>query len=159
MKDAVTMQALDQGRKRGHSLPLGLGTAAYGIVLAGIVFWPRPVDRGMRGQLDQLLGRLHALGFPAWVDYPLVESLANVALFLPAGLLLAAWLGPRWSWLAAVAGLCVSVGIEAAQALLLPERYATPHDVMANGLGAALGTVAVYAWRSRSAKDASLPSG
>ena len=132
--------------------------AAYGVLLACIVFWPQPVDRGMSGYLDQMLSLLDSLGAPGWADYALLESLANVVLFLPAGLLLAAWLSPRWSWLAAVAGLCVSAGIEAAQALLLPERYATPQDVMANGLGAALGTVAVYAWRARSAKDRSTSS-
>lgn len=147
------MQAAPAGRKPRHRPLLALGLAAYAALLACIVFWPQPVDRGMRGYLDQALGLLHSLGAPGWVGYTLVEAAANVALFLPAGLLLAAWLSPRWSWLAAVAGLCLSAGIEAAQALLLPERYATPHDVMANGLGAALGTVAVYAWRARGTRS------
>ncbi|GAA1354928.1 hypothetical protein GCM10009636_21620 [Arthrobacter koreensis] len=137
-------------RSRRHLLALGL--AAYAVLLAGVVFWPQPVDRGLRGYLDQALELFHSLGAPGWVDYTLVEAVANVALFFPAGLLLAARLTPRWCWLAAVVGLCVSAGIEAAQALLLPGRYATPHDVMANGLGAALGTIAVYAWRSRGTK-------
>ena len=33
--------------------------------------------------------------------------------------------------------------------VLLPHRFATIYDVTANSLGAALGCVAVYAWRTR----------
>ncbi|MBF4993001.1 VanZ family protein [Arthrobacter gandavensis] len=146
----MKMQEGPTGHKPRHRTLLALGLAAYAALLACIVFWPRPVDRGLSGYLDQVLRLLHSFGAPAWVDYTLVEAAANVLLFFPAGLLLAAWLNPRWCWLAAVVGLCVSAGIEATQALLLPERYATPHDVVANGLGAALGTLAVYAWHSRS---------
>ncbi len=69
-----------------------------------------------------------------------VERGANVLLFVPAGLLLCFAL-PRWRrfwvWVLCVA---VSVGAELAQALL-PGRYPTTLDVLANAVGAAVGVV------------------
>lgn len=85
---------------------------------------------------------------PGWINYSFVESIANVVLFIPFGGLAAAWLPTRWTWLAAVAGIATSCIIESVQAFMLPNRFATIYDVNANSLGAALGCLAVYAWRS-----------
>lgn len=65
------------------------------------------------------------------------EVLANVALFVPAGFLLAVVL--RSPLLAA--GLCVlaSVGIEYVQLRYLPSRVASGADVLHNTYGAVLG--------------------
>lgn len=128
---------------------LALLFAAYTGGLALIAFWPSPVDASAAGTLKSVLERLHAAGVPAWVNYALVESTANVALFLPFGFLAAAYLSERWAWLAAAAGIGVSCAIEAGQYIFLPDRFATIHDVMANSLGAVLGTLVVYAFRSR----------
>lgn len=128
---------------------LGIALASYGALLVAIVFWPKPVDRGFSSQLGRFLDGIHSLGVPSWVDYGMVESAANVLLFFPEGLLLAAWLSLRWAWCAAAAGIVCSAAIEAGQSLLLPERFGTPQDVIANGLGAALGTIVVYAFRVR----------
>ncbi|MCQ2001783.1 VanZ family protein [Arthrobacter zhaoxinii] len=117
--------------------------------LALIAFWPSPVDAGSAGTLQKILGALHARGVPGWVNYTLVESAANVVLFVPFGVLAAAYLAERYAWFAAVVGVAVSCAIETGQHLFLPARFATVHDVMANSLGAALGTLAVYAIRSR----------
>lgn len=118
-------------------------------VLAAVVFWPSPVDAGSADTLQSLLDTLHRHGLPRTVDYAVVESAANVALFVPFGLLGAACLSERAAWLAAAAGAALSCAVEAGQYLLLPDRYATLNDVLANTLGAALGTLAVYAFRGR----------
>lgn len=124
--------------------------ALYIAVLALIVFWPSPVDPGAStGMLSDVLRSLHRRGMPGWINYTLVESVANVLLFVPFGLLAASWLTDRWIWLAAVVGIAASCIIESVQAVLLPNRVASIYDVNANSLGAALGCVAVYAWRSR----------
>ena len=120
-------------------------------VLALVVFWPSPVDQGSAGTLKAVLRRLHGMGVPGWVNYSFVENLANVLIFVPFGLLGAAWLSERRIWLAAAGGIAASCLIETAQAVLLPNRFATIYDVTANSLGAALGCILVYAWRSRRA--------
>lgn len=136
------------GRTRRRRL-LAVLFAVYIGVLVLIAFWPSPVDASAAGTLKSVLDRLHASGVPEWINYSLVESTANVALFMPFGFLAAAYLSERWAWLAAAAGIAVSCVIEAGQYIFLPARFATIHDVMANSLGAVLGTLVVYAFRSR----------
>jgi hypothetical protein len=118
--------------------------AAYLIGLALIAYWPTPVDRGVDGDLFGLIHWLDRHGVTV-VTYDRVESAANVALFVPFGLLLAGLFrrGRRWiAFLVCVAG---SVAIETGQALFLPARYASVADVLANAAGAAIGVLAVVA--------------
>jgi glycopeptide antibiotics resistance protein len=84
----------------------------------------------------------------------MIESGANVLLFIPFGILVAAFLPLRRAWLALLAGVVASLCIELGQEQFRPERFATPHDVLANALGTAIGTVVVYA----SASASSTPS-
>jgi uncharacterized membrane protein len=69
-----------------------------------------------------------------------VEFAANVALFAPLGALLVC--AVRRTWPALAVALAVSAGAELAQTLL-PGRLASPRDVVANVLGAAIGAGAV----------------
>ena len=71
-----------------------------------------------------------------------IEMLANIALFIPAGLLLAVVL--RRPVVAAGLLVLVSVCIELAQQRWFPSRVPSVADVEHNGLGAALG--ALTAW-------------
>ncbi len=123
-----------------------LATLALVAVFA-IGYWPVPVDRGMRSALGAVLDRLAAAGAPSWVDYAHLEFAANIALFVPLGVLIAVLL-PRWEWwLAPIIGLALSLAVEFGQALLLPERFATPLDVLANTTGATIGALVVTAVR------------
>jgi len=112
-----------------------------------IGYWPVPVDRGMRSVLSSILDRLTAAGAPAWVDYAHLEFGANIVMFVPVGVLIALLL-PRWEWwLVPIIGLALSLATEFGQAMLLPQRFATPLDVLANTVGATIGALVVTAIR------------
>lgn len=117
------------------------------VVVFTIGYWPVPVDRGVRSVLLSIFDRLAAAGAPTWVDYAHVEFGANIVMFVPLGVLIALLL-PRWEWwLAPIIGLALSLAIEFGQALLLPERFASPLDVLANTAGATIGALIVTAIR------------
>ncbi|ALS57659.1 VanZ family protein [Rathayibacter toxicus] len=112
----------------------------YLVILALIVFWPTPVDAGMKDDLDRIIARLarHRLGF---IDYAFIEASANVVLFIPFGLLLALHVRAPWAWLAVFLGAITSTAIETIQLLLLSARYASGQDIVMNTTGAAIGAV------------------
>src|SRR3546814_3602942 len=74
-----------------------------------------------------------------------VEFAANIALFAPLGALVT--LVFRRGWAGVVVALVLSAGVELAQTLL-PGRLASPRDVLANVLGAAVGAAAVLVLRA-----------
>ena len=114
---------------------------AYLVTLGLIALWPTPVDRGASGTITSVLAQLHAHGVPGWLNYELVEYTANIALFLPVGLLGVVLVGAgRWWW-AVLAGFAVSCLIETSQLVFLPGRFATLLDVMANTTGAVFGAL------------------
>lgn len=115
--------------------------AAYGVAVLLIGFWRTPVDASSRTWLDAAIDHAHRLGAPTWFGYEVVESLANVAFFVPLGLLVVLFAGARWWWAGALAGLVLSAAIETGQALFLPARYATLDDVLANTIGATVGAL------------------
>jgi glycopeptide antibiotics resistance protein len=100
---------------------------------------PSPVDKPYSGTITRVLRELHALGVPHWLGYAQIEFTSNVLLFLPLGLLAALVLPPRDWWLVAVLAPAFSSILEAAQAVFLPERYPSAADVIANGVGGAIG--------------------
>jgi hypothetical protein len=115
--------------------------AGYLLGLALVAFWPTPVDRAARGTIARAVTFLQSHGLP-WLEYAHVEWGANVVLYVPFGVL-GVLLLRRW-WLVALLGIVVSIGVELGQRFLLPERFSSPADVAANGLGTLLG-VAVAA--------------
>jgi glycopeptide antibiotics resistance protein len=115
--------------------------AGYLVALALIALWPTPVDRGASGTITRVLARLHAYGVPDWVNYALIEYTANIALFLPVGLLGVVLIGANRWWLAVAAGFALSCIIEASQLVFRPSRVATMLDIMANTTGTVLGAL------------------
>lgn len=115
---------------------------ASGLILAGmavVLLWPAPVDRPLYGTLLRSVRTLQDHGLPGWVDYAAIESLANVLLFIPAGILAAALLPGRLWWLAFLLCTGLSAGVELVQDLVLPERHGTVQDILLNSCGALLG--------------------
>lgn len=111
----------------------------YLVTLALIVWLPgedASQVTGIVGTIAQWVA--DSVGVPFDAAYVPLEFLANVALFVPFGLLLAAS-APRMSWWGVtLAGCATSVLIEVVQ-ILLPTRFPTLSDVIANTAGAALG--------------------
>lgn len=113
----------------------------YGIFLALVVFWPSPIDRPVAAMLERVIAELHERGVPAFVDYTFIEFTANVALFVPVGVVLGLIVPLRWTVIALLLGPALSGAIELAQHFLLPDRYSTSADIIANSLGSTVGVL------------------
>lgn len=125
---------------------------AYFAALAGILFWPFPVDRPIDSALMHAINWLHSRGLPQWfVGYRKVEFAANILLFVPFGIILTLRLHRRL-WLLAVAlAAAVSGAVELAQAIFLPERVPAWSDIVANTAGALIGALLVlFVWSMHS---------
>jgi glycopeptide antibiotics resistance protein len=116
------------------------------LVAVGFVVWsPQPTD-GVG--IAQVVARWVAaqFGLPPEPTFAVLEVAANVAMFVPFGVL--ALTAYRWMrvWSATIAGLATSGIIEGVQ-LFLPTRFATVSDLIANTAGALLGALLVAAVR------------
>ncbi|QCP00401.1 hypothetical protein FCN77_25190 [Arthrobacter sp. 24S4-2] len=125
--------------------------------LACVGFWPTPVERPVDGLLHGFLNFFQDQPLTAGIRAGHVEVAANVVLFVPLGLLIAALLPARSWWLGGVAGLVASCVIEAVQFLALDQRQATLRDVASNTAGALLGALAVVLVRRRHSKPPTSP--
>lgn len=130
---------LDPSARHGVLVLLTL----YLATLACIGFWPTALDRPLAGFVNDVLSALPGNALPGGVDYKYVESVANVILFVPLGLLGAPLVPARRWGMAALAGLPVSAAIETIQFLLLSQRSASLRDVATNTLGALLGAAVI----------------
>ena len=125
---------------------------AYVAVLAVVGFFPSPVDRPIDAPLWRIIqwcGQ-HGLGF---ITYAGVEFGANIALFVPLGMLIALLFGPRRWWRAPVICFVATVIIELGQGALLPQRVASIGDVIANTVGGILGTLVAVAIIATAARN------
>lgn len=124
----------------------------YAVAVIVVVAWPAPVDAGGQGWIARVLHGLHSRHLLMFLSYALIEFTANVVLFVPLGLLVGVLFGRRhWAWAIAL-GCGVSATIELLQFLLLPGRFGTIDDVIANTLGALIGALmarSFLAWRVR----------
>lgn len=114
-------------------------SALYAFGLWWMTLRPTPYDDGTAGVLRVFLELLASSPVTAWATFDVVEFAANVAMFLPFGVLAILW-GGAW-WVGILSGFAASAAIETSQALFLPTRVADVRDLVANTLGAALGVV------------------
>jgi VanZ family protein len=121
--------------------------ALYLAFIAGVVFWPTPVDRPASKTIAQIFVWLHRHGVPNWIGYSLFEWLSNVAFFVPFGVL-AVLVTRRVLWSVAL-GCGISTAIELTQWLVLPERTGSVLDVLANTSGALVGAAIAALWLRR----------
>ena len=68
-------------------------------------------------------------------------------MFIPLGALIASLVWRSFWWVSGVLGLCLSLSIELTQYMLLPHRFATAGDVLANTAGALIGGAIVAVFR------------
>lgn len=114
----------------------------YTLFIAFMTLTPHQLDTSPEGPIGRLLEFFAAHQVTAWLTYPVVEALANVAMFVPFGFLLALHLGRRRWWIGWAIGVVFTFLIEGTQATLLsPTRYATISDLITNSIGAGVGAV------------------
>ncbi|WP_206448793.1 VanZ family protein [Agrococcus sp. KRD186] len=113
-----------------------LGVPALGV----ITLWPTHFLLRIKPRVVQGIEWLQARDMVEWLYWTRLEVLANVAMFLPLALLLILALGGRRWWIAV--GLCVtlSLSVELTQ-YFMPGRVAAVQDVIANSVGALIGTL------------------
>jgi glycopeptide antibiotics resistance protein len=134
-----------------HRVALPLVTAGYLALVAwltlGSVSWHAIGYQADYGVLTPSIWFDSA----TWTTGSIFEFGANIALFVPVGLLFAMIAGPR-RWLGAlVAALALTIAIELAQ-IPMPDRISDPRDLLANSAGAAIGmVVAGVGWLVRAA--------
>ncbi|MFF2843303.1 VanZ family protein [Paenarthrobacter sp. NPDC057981] len=120
-----------------------LGLITYLLCIAVVGFWPVPVDQPVQGTLRSLLRYLYSYGWPTWISYALLEAAANVAMFVPFGVITAKALPDRPGWSLSFLGLLTSVCMEAGQLFFLSARFPSLLDVAANSLGFVVGLALV----------------
>ncbi|MFD4422569.1 VanZ family protein [Agromyces sp. NPDC058484] len=121
--------------------------APYLVALALIVFLPARDAGRVTGIVGWAADLVALWGIPREPAAIVFEFLANVALFVPFGALLAV-AAPRWSpWLIIASGCLASIIIELIQ-LGIPSRFATVSDVIANTAGTTIGCLVVLWWRT-----------
>ncbi|NYD68536.1 glycopeptide antibiotics resistance protein [Agromyces atrinae] len=104
------------------------------------------------GLVDIVAGWAGAFGVPFDVAYPVLEFSANIALFVPFGILVALSIPRsrrRFGMTAALAFLS-SCAIELIQ-LSIPTRVSTVSDVVANTLGGIIGALIIRVLTRRGA--------
>jgi VanZ family protein len=87
------------------------------------------------------------LGLEPQQGYAVIEFTANIALFVPLGVLMLLWWRQRSWWHATAVAFATSLTIEVLQQLVRPERYASAQDVVANTLGGTIGGLLIVAGR------------
>lgn|GEM_PF-2540969 len=124
--------------------------AAFGVALALIVLLPSEGHRVL-GLVETLAGIVSRAGIPYQFAFMTLEFGANIALFVPLGVLLPSALARPASTATrglegatlfgtVCLGAAISVLIELAQQVI-PGRVSSPADVLANTLGTLLGVL------------------
>ncbi|MDQ0372104.1 VanZ family protein [Cellulomonas humilata] len=109
------------------------------VVAAVLVLNPWHLHDAFDAPIARGLGALHDRGLPEKLNLHAAEFAANIALFVPLGLLGALLLPRRRWWVVFVALVALSLGIELVQAVGLSYRQPSTRDVLGNSLGAAIG--------------------
>ena len=137
----------DNKKSRSPANRVGGVSITLFVIYLGILFWasfnPQPIDA--KGPIHALTMWLVDLAKAnqdlKWLDYNMIESIANVLLYIPLGLGIAALVkGLPW-WGDVLLGVAVTLTAEFGQMLFLPNRFATVMDVWNNSLGVLLGVV------------------
>ena len=127
---------------------LAVLTVGYLVVVGLLTLGPQPVGPAGTHVLLRLIRFFGNHDLTSWITYSRLEFLANIAMFVPVGVLFLLVVGRRRWWLAVLIGVALTVSIELAQ-LGIPGRVSDIRDVVANSLGATIGAIFALAvtWR------------
>lgn len=130
-------------RSRGRRVARGV-VAVLAVIYLAVVGFITLTPAGHGDAVSQLSGRafsfIGSLPLPAGFPSADAEFALNVLMFAPLGVFAVLLFGARGFWLAALAGLALSVGIEWVQEFV-PSRVSDPRDLLANGTGAVVGAL------------------
>jgi glycopeptide antibiotics resistance protein len=115
----------------------------YLVALAWLTLTPGSTSGEALSILRRLLAVMQSVDALSWVTFDTLEFTANIALFVPMGVLVTLLLGRRGWWAALAVGVIASCWIELAQYVWLPSRVADPRDLVSNSIGTALGVLVV----------------
>jgi len=124
---------------------------SYLAAVGWIVFSPSDDEDARPGWVSSVLELIDEMRAAFSSAYVALEFTANVAMFVPFGMLV--WVAlarPRW-WIVMLLGFATTVTIELVQRTL-PSRYSTLSDVIANTLGTAIGLLLVRALADRTVR-------
>ncbi len=119
---------------------LAVLTLGYLAVVGWVTLGPQPLYATGARILFRALRFFGNHEVTQWITYGRIEFLANVAMFVPIGLLFLLVVGRKRWWLASLAGVALTLAIELSQ-LGIPGRVSDPRDVLANSIGAFLGVL------------------
>jgi glycopeptide antibiotics resistance protein len=117
---------------------LALLTCGYLAFVAWVTLTPQSYASEHIVIIYRVLAVAHRHGYLLSIDDGRLEFLANIALFVPAGMFLLLLFGTRLWWVALVAAFAMTTAIEVAQRSI-PGRVPDERDLLANGLGAIVG--------------------
>lgn len=129
-----------------RTLLLRIVFAVYLVAVFTITWAPAADANVVTGTLATIARWLTQFGLAYEPTWTALEFLANIALFVPFGML--AMTAFRWMrvWSTTLASLATTCLIEGVQ-LFLPTRYSTVSDLIANTAGGLLGALAIALWR------------
>ena len=131
--------------------------AVYLLGLARVTLWPELGPDDGFDLVRTILAWLNSHGIG--LTYSVTEFLANIALFVPFGILVSLLWPRRSAWTVIALGLATSCAIELTQLLFLPHRVSDVRDLVANTLGTALGVGILLVARRRSRTSSPEPVG
>jgi glycopeptide antibiotics resistance protein len=113
-------------------------TLVYLLAVCCITLTPQPVGSDSNRLVRDVIEAIHRWPPTSWVTYPGVEFTANIAMFIPMGVLFTLLLGIRRWWLALLIGVASTCLIEGIQSFM-PTRYSEVRDLISNTLGTLVG--------------------
>ena len=119
---------------------LTLVTMGYLAVVGWITLGPQPINSGNGDLLWRALRFFSSHESTRWLTYSRVESLANVAMFVPIGVFFILLFGRRLWFLSVISGVLLTLAIEFAQQFI-PGRVSDVRDLLANSIGTVLGVL------------------
>lgn len=140
-----------------RTLLLRILFAAYLIAVGFLVWLPAPEAVEVTGIIATIARWLGEFGLAFEPTYVVLEIAANVALFVPFGILTMTAYRSMRVWSTTAAALATSAVIEGVQ-LMLPSRFSTVSDLIANSAGGLIGAAVVALWRRRVSAAARRPS-
>ncbi|WP_405375393.1 MULTISPECIES: VanZ family protein [unclassified Microbacterium] len=118
---------------------LAVLTGLYAWAVAWMTLRARPYGSDISSALDKLLAWFAERPATDWITFERVEFGANVAMFVPLGVIAVLWFGVRGWWTAPIIGAVTSGIIETLQAVMLDSRVADLRDIISNTLGSIVG--------------------